>query len=369
MAASTRTAWYPRVGFPFQGTTNLTVEGLWLERPSDRAFVVHRIVSCTHPFPFTHLYYLTDVTTTTSLTKVATATTREGDPHPVRKGFRLRTGSRDATLVSASITMAVNDDAVAFPDLSGKRVVRVKPTANRGMPGRPKPAEGGEDPMELGVGGHEKGSLRGAHVAQKGLPSETIVEPPELLQKAVQAARQFSENLRTVSPSGKPGTSRMETCSDDGQKVGFWVSRFDFYRGGMALGSRLVLEAEESVGTNRPALPMFEAPEDASRSADAWTDMAIVFWADDERRQEVARRYRLCGHWTAAGLAGQDSDVILTSLLEQVGVGLEVHGAADVAPAADFLSLQGTCAARLTLPEALAKVLELPWRVPSGLSQ
>ncbi|MDZ4201923.1 MAG: hypothetical protein U1C96_07245 [Gallionella sp.] len=50
---------YPYTGFPFIGHTNLTATGKWLSfgDKEDSTFVVYRLESCSHPFPFTSLTY------------------------------------------------------------------------------------------------------------------------------------------------------------------------------------------------------------------------------------------------------------------------------------------------------------------------
>ncbi len=50
---------YTYTGFPFAGTTNLVVSGKWLSYgPEENStFVVYRLQSCSHPFPFTSLTY------------------------------------------------------------------------------------------------------------------------------------------------------------------------------------------------------------------------------------------------------------------------------------------------------------------------
>ncbi len=58
-AAAQRQQVYPYTGFPFEGTTNLTASGIWLpfgDRES-ATFLVYRIRSCSHPFPFDSLSY------------------------------------------------------------------------------------------------------------------------------------------------------------------------------------------------------------------------------------------------------------------------------------------------------------------------
>lgn len=50
---------YPYTGFPFEGTTDLEASGIWLPfGAQERAtFLVYRLRSCSHPFPFQSLSY------------------------------------------------------------------------------------------------------------------------------------------------------------------------------------------------------------------------------------------------------------------------------------------------------------------------
>jgi len=50
---------YPAAKFPFRGRTDLQVHGQWLSRGSNARgiFIVNRIASCSHPFPFQKLTY------------------------------------------------------------------------------------------------------------------------------------------------------------------------------------------------------------------------------------------------------------------------------------------------------------------------
>ena len=58
-AAAMREKVYPKAIFPFFGETILLVSGIWLypSDPSRKVFLVFRILSCSHPFPFGSLRY------------------------------------------------------------------------------------------------------------------------------------------------------------------------------------------------------------------------------------------------------------------------------------------------------------------------
>ncbi|MGJ3702652.1 hypothetical protein [Variovorax sp. AFSI2.2] len=60
IAGLNKTDWQPRMGFPFTGKTNLTVDGLWLDTPGQRTFVALRLIRCTYPHPFERLNYSID---------------------------------------------------------------------------------------------------------------------------------------------------------------------------------------------------------------------------------------------------------------------------------------------------------------------
>ncbi len=60
IAGLNKTDWQPRMGFPFTGKTNLTVDGLWLDTPGQRTFVALRVIRCTYPHPFERLNYSID---------------------------------------------------------------------------------------------------------------------------------------------------------------------------------------------------------------------------------------------------------------------------------------------------------------------
>lgn len=50
---------YPKTFFPFTGETNLKISGTWIEQPDSplKTFLVFKILSCSHSFPFVSLGY------------------------------------------------------------------------------------------------------------------------------------------------------------------------------------------------------------------------------------------------------------------------------------------------------------------------
>ena len=58
-ASAQRLAAHAYTGFPFEGTTDLTVSGIWLPfgDAENETFIAYRLRSCSHPFPFLSLSY------------------------------------------------------------------------------------------------------------------------------------------------------------------------------------------------------------------------------------------------------------------------------------------------------------------------
>jgi len=57
LAALNSSHWYPKMGFPIAGSTNLQARGRWIEQEGEKTFVVAELLSCSHPLPYRELYY------------------------------------------------------------------------------------------------------------------------------------------------------------------------------------------------------------------------------------------------------------------------------------------------------------------------
>lgn len=57
IAALNSSHWYPKMGFPIAGSTNLQARGRWIEHEGEKTFVVAELLSCSHPLPYRGLYY------------------------------------------------------------------------------------------------------------------------------------------------------------------------------------------------------------------------------------------------------------------------------------------------------------------------
>ncbi len=119
---------YPYTGFPFEGKTDLGVSGVWLpfgEKESD-TFLVYRINTCTHPFPFKRLTYdLAD-------SQVRVGNGGIGRP---KAGGASRSGSDRVEVVNTepgnnkAQRNATFNSKIKFPDLTKKPVWRIKAEA------------------------------------------------------------------------------------------------------------------------------------------------------------------------------------------------------------------------------------------------
>jgi hypothetical protein len=115
---------YPKALFPFQGATTLKVTGKWLSGcgQKNKTFIVFRIRSCSHPFPYKALTYRTAEHTKNegSLNGDAAAV---GDDKKTGSSPKLRSPvlrENDPSTTLAAKTLSV-PRTVRFPDLLNKR--------------------------------------------------------------------------------------------------------------------------------------------------------------------------------------------------------------------------------------------------------
>ncbi|MCE5181518.1 MAG: hypothetical protein LLG15_06950 [Betaproteobacteria bacterium] len=126
-ATSQKRTAYPHTGFPFTGRTTLQVSGSWLSFASepDSTFVVYRLHSCSHRFPFETLSYEVD-----ALKAHQDAQKRENAGGDNRNGAWARKGGgtakptisgHDPDIKKSGVTHMTFGKA-KFPDLSHKAV-------------------------------------------------------------------------------------------------------------------------------------------------------------------------------------------------------------------------------------------------------
>lgn len=114
---------YPYTGFPFEGSTDLTVRGVWLPFGDEPAstFLVYQLQSCTHAFPFRSLSYETPWRND----RGATNRNGGGVQPPVRSSSRISARTRTSD-VDPSTRKSQRSRAFAtrnrFPDLLRKPV-------------------------------------------------------------------------------------------------------------------------------------------------------------------------------------------------------------------------------------------------------
>lgn len=168
---------YIRTEFPFAGRTTLQARGRWLphgDQPQ-QTFVVHELLSCSHPFPFSSLAY--DEAPGTAMSKPAAR--NPTTPQPAESAASgdpsKRLVEHDAGhLTGTSIEF---DDVVRFPDLRRKRVSR------RSSPEEGKATGGGSahasaEATLIAVG--EPGSTENIRPVE--FEADAQQEPPEYLR-------------------------------------------------------------------------------------------------------------------------------------------------------------------------------------------
>lgn len=118
---------YPYTGLPFQGTTDLVVSGLWLPfgEQENATFLVYRLRSCSHPFPFRSLSYEVGERKTQAAT-TDKASTDSRPAFPVgSKQDKVTVADTDPGANTSHRTTAISTKH-RFPDLVRKSIWREK---------------------------------------------------------------------------------------------------------------------------------------------------------------------------------------------------------------------------------------------------
>lgn len=122
---------YPKMFFPFVGETALNVAGVWLQTEGNgmKVFLAFRLLSCSHPFPFSSLRYTMErppikieATATSGKPSGTVAQPAHGSRKESRKPLDERAPSQG--LAHKEIHLWNNP---RFPDLTSKPVSRVDP--------------------------------------------------------------------------------------------------------------------------------------------------------------------------------------------------------------------------------------------------
>jgi hypothetical protein len=128
LLASADTKQYPKAHFPFSGESTIRVSGMWLG-PDKKSFLVFRLHSCSHSFPFNKLTY--------TMAKPASGKGSNGTPgNPDKQSPVLPTSSVSKNVTLNNEPPDKNRKAktakfrtdIRFPDLLGKTIARGDPT-------------------------------------------------------------------------------------------------------------------------------------------------------------------------------------------------------------------------------------------------
>lgn len=131
IASAAKERAYPKMFFPFVGETALNVAGVWLKTEENgmKVFLAFRLLSCSHPFPFSSLRYTMErapikieATATSGKPSGTVAQPAHGSRKESRKPLDERAPSQG--LAHKEIHLWNNP---RFPDLTPKPVSRVDP--------------------------------------------------------------------------------------------------------------------------------------------------------------------------------------------------------------------------------------------------
>lgn len=200
---------YPQCSFPFKGRTDLAAIGRWLpfDGQNDKTFVVHCLLSCSHPFPFSSLQY-----------KMDWQVARPGNviSGSSNSGSERRKVSRKSTPDNPALDQSDPSSRMArrtyhlgfverFPDLRRKSILKTDLKS---------PSQGdvefvdGIEPERFAVG--DEGTAEG--IAPLDLLNARPIKeadrkgPPEFLVPVVEALKQLSDvRVEVLTACGKDG--------------------------------------------------------------------------------------------------------------------------------------------------------------------
>lgn len=177
---------HPIARFPFVGSTDLQVHGQWLSRGAQerRIFLVHRIASCSHAFPFKRLnFWIKDPASTRSGSSSDGSSTKSTSSQSDTSA-QTRIEERDA---SSRLTPHVHQfqRERTFPDLLGKPIY-----ANRSLePQKTTPAGPSQNSVsDLALGSTGTSDRRREAVLAEHLQRTSI---PAFLKPAISACLQL----------------------------------------------------------------------------------------------------------------------------------------------------------------------------------
>jgi hypothetical protein len=321
-AAANRQKWYPRVGFPLVGVTTITAEGVWIDRETDRAFLAHRLLSCSHPFPFKKLYYRSEFATT-KLGKPAVAGEPSHDSPEASLKVRLdeAKGASRTLAPMAVLAQAAADEVDPFPDLSAKQVRKVKQSARPGFSRSGRVAQDGGE-VDLGIGGASEGGPRRGDVLSREPREEAPSTAPKSMQELLWSRVQWGEKsvLNFDAPMGGGPVARIELRLDDGRDVAYWACRLGLTmdEGRGRDESVLVIVAEEGGARDSTEMMLFKVGSTDEITPNKCAQLASAFWADDPTREALEDDDVLVGALTRERLAQEHGGLALTVVVDRL---------------------------------------------------
>lgn len=279
VAIANRAPWYPKMRFPFIGRTDLTCEGVWLNYPDCRIFVVYRLLQCTHPLPFMKLFYrLASPRLEKRELRPASQEVRPLDVDSTQRGEPVRdalAGGRDAGRTGVEIDPGPTD-LDPFPDLRSKPVILLKGEQRFGQKKSDPPGALVPDPVA------PMGSSGGALDAVEFTPVEAhqIERHPPLLSKLIRAVQAsdgtgFTKTVR--SPIGGSGPFRLECQLEGGASKVSWlllVERRVQASAGMASQQVLINYANQYLNGEGFEMTLFTVDPRVSFTAEACLKLA-----------------------------------------------------------------------------------------------
>jgi len=321
-AAVNRQKWYPRVGFPLVGVTTITVEGVWIDRTTDKAFLVHRLLSCSHPFPFSKLYYRSEF----AMAKLGIAVVAGKPSHDATQAsLKVHLGDAvgtSGTLAPVAVQAQTTEEAVEpFPDLSAKQVFKVK-AADRPNSVRRGKALVGDEEVALGLGGNSDGGLRKGEVVGQMPAEATPATPPKSMQELLWSKVHWGEKsiLTFDAPMGGGSVARFDVRLGDGSDVTYWASRYSLAlsEDSAAVESILVLVAEPGGARDSTEMMLFKVTSTDEIAPSTCVHMAGLFWADEATRERSEEDGVLVAVLTRERLAEEHGSLALTIVVDRL---------------------------------------------------
>lgn len=211
---------YPKCVFPFEGATTMKASGRWLSlggRPR-MTFLVYRLRSCSHPFPFRTLKVQTSGPKRRSWRPATSNSSGDGARQragaPEAKSQTLR--ERDASGALAPRTRQHVPREVKFPDLTNKRVWSEAELATSAEP--PVGARGATAVADLAVG--HAGSIQRVRSVTLAEALSQPAGPPPFLRAAIERfgrLKRLKVTLLTASSDDGWTLPLPYTVSEDGE--------------------------------------------------------------------------------------------------------------------------------------------------------